>query len=167
MVECAQRGFAMDVRELTGIMGENSGDGRIRGFRNGVPSGDVVRSFGARNRDITLRTFENRNNTKLEGEQYEHFKPYSDALKRISVANEGIFDSGDLFWNLDERKVDGEWGHKTKVFGSSSTYHGRFHVSASASGSGKLVTALVVVSASGRNLPLFLFLLATRDFQLV
>lgn len=155
MVECAQRGFAMDVRELTRIMGAIAGDGRRRGFKNGIPTGDVIRSFRARNRDITLRTFENKENAKLKGENYEDVKTYADALERIAAANDGIFDSGDRFWNLDETKVDGEFGHKTKVFGSSGTHHGGFRASATSAGSGKHLTAVVVASASGRKLPPF------------
>lgn len=104
----ASRGFAMDVRTLRSIMFFIANDGR-RGFPNGIPSAEVVRSFRARNRDITLRNAENKENAKLKRENYHHVKIYADVLRVVEKAHDGMFSDGNRFCNLDETAVDAEY----------------------------------------------------------
>eukprot|EP00171_Calliarthron_tuberculosum_P002548 IDg2548t1 len=155
MIFIATRGFAMDVTTLRSVLASIAADGR-KGFANGIPSDSVVRSFRTRNRDITFRNTENKENAKLRGENFSHVQTYATALRQVVVHNPGIYDDENRVYNLDETHVDGEFGHRVKVFGSSRTHQGGFRVSAAKGGSGKHVTAVVVTSASGRKLPPFL-----------
>lgn len=52
-------------------------------------------------------------------------------------------------------KVDGKFGRKVKVFGSSNTYCRGFRSSYSSAGYGKQLSAIVAASASGRKIPTF------------
>ena len=52
--------------------------------------------------------------------------------------------------NMDETAVSAEFGQPVKVFGAADTTHGGFRA-APESGSGKHITVVVAVSASGRK----------------
>ena len=78
----ASRSFAMDARTLSSVMAAIASAGR-RGFENGLPSADVIRAFRARNRDITFRNAENKEQAKVRGENYYHVKTYANALKHV------------------------------------------------------------------------------------
>ena len=150
----ASKKFAMDLLTLGSVMASIATNGRKR-FKSGIPSAAVIRYFRARNPDITFRNSENKENAKLKGESFEHVQTYAHALRQVEKETPDIFEDGDRFFNLDETAVDGEFGHKVKVFGSADTHHGGFRVSSANSGTGMHVTAVVVTSASGRKLPPF------------
>ena len=102
----ASKGFAMDLPTIRIVMASIAADGRKR-FKSGIPSAAVIRSFRARNRDITFRNSENKENAKLKGENFEHVQTYARALRQVEREIPGIFEDGDRFFNLDETAVDG------------------------------------------------------------
>ena len=65
-------------------------------------------------------------------------------------------------FNLDEMSVDGDFGHRVKVFRFANAQYGGVGFSSKYSGSGKHLAAVVVTSASGSKLPLF-FVFAGKD----
>ena len=75
LVFAASRRSAVDIDGIKRIMGHVAADGRP-GWKNGVPSNDVVRSFRARHREITYRSCENKDCAKLKGESYSHVKGF-------------------------------------------------------------------------------------------
>lgn len=156
LVFAAQRGFAVGVAGLKYVMSQIAADGRP-GWKRGVPSDDAIRSFRARNRDIALRTTENKASVKLKGEQYHHVEGYFRELHRINNRFPGILNDGDRVWNMDESAAETEFGKKTKSFASSRTHHGGSCSAKSSVGPGKHVTALIVASASGHKAPPFFF----------
>ena len=67
-------------------------------------------------------------------------------LRRFEVSNPGLLKDPDRVWNMDETSIDAEHGKREKVYGSSSTHHGGFRNSDNSKGSGRHVTAVIVVS---------------------
>ena len=106
------------------------------------------------NRDITLRTAENKEQGKLHDENYGHVYTFVQVLKAVQSEFPGIYFEPDRLWNMDETSVSTEFGEKEKVFGASDTHHGGFR-SISSNRSNKHITAVVAVFASGRKTPPF------------
>lgn len=153
MTYAANRGFAFAKSTLKSVMAQVSADGRT-GFRtaNGIPSEDTVRSWRARNRDVTYRVAENKRTASLVAERHDHVLTFKNALAQISEKHPGIFADPDRLWNLDETDVTAEFGRKIKVFSSSRSHHGGRRAQRGGKSS-RHVTALVAVSASGRKTP--------------
>ena len=103
------RGFEIDARTLPSGMAAIAADGG-RGFENGVFSADVVRAFRTRNRDISFQNAENKEQTKLRGENYYHVETYANALQQAEAINPGGFTDRDRLWNMDETAVDAKSG---------------------------------------------------------
>ena len=80
MTFIASKRFAMESPTLRSVMASLATDGRKR-FKSWIPSAAIVRSFRARNRDITFRDSENKENAKLKGENFEHVQTYAVALQ--------------------------------------------------------------------------------------
>jgi len=68
----AERGFATDASTLKAIIASVVAKKGIRGIKNGIPSDDYIRSFRARNRDITFRNYEKRELAKKLDENMDH-----------------------------------------------------------------------------------------------
>ena len=64
-----------------------------------------------------------------------------------------MFDEPDGIWNKDEIHVDGEFGHRRKVFSSVRSQCGGFQAVQKCSG--KHLTTVIIASASGKLVPLF------------
>ena len=129
---------------------------RRDGFRTDstMPSAAAVWTWRAHNRDITFRKAENKEFAKLQAENFAHVNTFASALKQVGTEHREIFQSSDLVWNMDETAVSAEFGQPVKVFGAADKKHGGFRA-APAYGSGKHITAVVAVSASGRKPPPF------------
>lgn len=123
IIFAATCGFAADSLDLKGLMSRIAADGRAN-YYQGFPSNDVIRSFRARNRNITYRSSENKDVVKLKGESYHHVKTYADVLKRVDNDFPGMLQDADKIWNMDETAVSAEFGRKFKAFVSSNTHHG-------------------------------------------
>lgn len=161
----ANRGFAFAMSTLKTVMAQVSPDGR-RGFCSpvGIPSDDALRSWGARNRDVTYRVAENKRTAFLVAERHDHVVTFKPTLEQISEKHPGIFADPDRLWIFDETAVDGEFGRKTKVFtsmqmnqGGRRTQRGRKR--------NMHVTVLVAVSASGRKTPPFFIVSGKRMME--
>lgn len=151
MVKGAERGFAFSTQTALNLMADIASDGRD-GYDGNIPSMAALRSWRARNRQVTLRKGENKDAAKLAAESYEHVKTFATALKSVAAANPGIFNDPDRLWNMDETEIDASNGKVTKVFGSSQTNRGGFRKSLK-TGSGRHMTLVVAISASGRKAP--------------
>ena len=155
----ARRGFALQLDTVRKVVADIARDERD-GFRTDstLPSAAAVRTWRAQNMDIKFRKAENKAFAKLQAENFAHVNTFGSALKQVGTEHPEIFQSSDLVWNMDETAVSAEFGQPVKVFGAADTKHGGFKA-APASGSGKHITAVVAVSASGRKTPPFLSLL--------
>lgn len=102
----ASRGFAINHSTLRSIMERIANDGRD-GFqtKNKLPSAEAVRSWRTQNRDITYRTAENKEQAKLQAENYEHVPTFVNVLKNIQSQFSGIFLTPERLWNMDETVV--------------------------------------------------------------
>ena len=60
----------------------------------------------------------------MKGERFEHVLSYVTALKQVDTVHPGIFRNADRLWNMDETKVDAEFGKRVKVLGPLNTHHG-------------------------------------------
>ena len=85
-----------------------------------------------------------------------HVKTLERALKQVEYRKIGIFDDDDFLCNVDERAVMSECGGKFKVHGSSDTHHGGSRAQ-SCFKNVRDLTAVVCVSASGRNAHQYFF----------
>ena len=70
----------MDARTLGSVMPAIASGGR-RGFENGLSSANFIRAFRARDRDIPFINAKNKEQAKVRGENYCHFKTYANALQ--------------------------------------------------------------------------------------
>ena len=120
----AQRGFAVDTLVLRRVVADVVPEHHR--FHSRLLMAAYIRSFRARNRDITLRNYERKELVKFKGEDHLHVKTYALALQRVAAFNIRIFDIPDRYWNLDEAAVDSFYGKKTNVFGDEGTHHGGF-----------------------------------------
>lgn len=92
--------------------------------------------------------------TKLVAEAHYYIKTFAEALGRVQKHYPDIFESVERVLNLDKTEVITDYGKRAKVFGSSSTNHRGFKVSATGE-NGKHVTAVVAISAGGKRDPPF------------
>lgn len=159
----ATRGFAIDVTGLRAVMGRIAADGR-KGWKNGIPSYDTIRSFRARHRDITCRKAESKEHAKLKAENYAHVETFFDALQQVQNLHPGILINPNVIWNMDETAVDANEGDSTKVLSGADSHHGGFRGSSTAYGICKHITAVVAVSASGLIAPPF-FIIAGKKLS--
>lgn len=118
-----------------------------------MPSDAAVRTYCALNRDLTYRRTENKEAAKQNAENFVHVQSFEQRLREVGKRHPGIFDDPNRLWNMDETQVDGEFGHRRKSFSSASSNHGGYSVVRK--GSGKHLTAILNVSASGQLAPLF------------
>ena len=146
-------------------MGRIASDGRAKTYKNGVPSGDAIRSFRARHPELIFRLVENKSAVKLKSEDYFHVKTYEDALRSVSQEFPTIFDDPDLVWNMDETHVDGEFGKRERVVSDGSTHHGGFAKTTAGTGNGRNVTVVFAVSASGKKCPPFFIIKGKRNMS--
>ena len=146
-------------------MGRIASDGRAKTYKNGVPSGDAIRSFRARHPELIFRLVENKSAVKLKSEDYFHVKTYEDALRSVSQEFPTIFDDPDLVWNMDETHVDGEFGKRERVVSDGSTHHGGFAKTTAGTGNGRNVTVVFAVSASGKKCPPFFIIEGKRNMS--
>lgn len=154
LILAGKRGFAAETKDLKSLMAQ-SAEVNGRPYRNGLPCDDAVRPFRSKHREVALRNYESKDNEKIKGERFEHVESFFKILEDIGKQFPGILTDGDRVWNLDETKVDPEFGKKIKVYGDSSSHHGGFRASTTSSGTGRHVTAVIAVSASGKRCPPF------------
>ena len=76
-------GRAIGEASAKEIMGNIANDGRIPGFKNGLPCGDTIRAFRARNPELRFRRAEAKEGVKLRAENYHHVKTYKSVLEEI------------------------------------------------------------------------------------
>lgn len=151
-VTVAAKGYAITNSQMRSIQARVSADGR-KGFQNGIPSNDAVRSFRARTPGLTYRKAENKEAAKIKGENYEHVKTLARELQKVGQDHPGIFDDPDRVWNMDETKVDAQFGIRERTFVGKNSRRGGFQVGSKKSN--KHITAVIAGSASGRVAPLF------------
>ena len=154
MFFASTRGFAATVEDLKAVMHEISRDGRPD-VPAGFPSSDTIRVWRAKNRDITLRGFENKDRSEVLSERYDHVHTLKLALQSVEAFNPRILGNSDNIWNIDEISVETTFGERYKTFGSSSTNHGGSVMTTESGAGGKHVTAVIAVSALGRIAPPF------------
>ena len=106
IVWAASQGFAIDTAQLQSIFAKTASDGRDT-FRtsNGLPSMDTIRSWRAKNRDITFRKLESKSRSKLLAERPEHVRTLQTALQTVAQLHPGIFENPNRLWNLDETEI--------------------------------------------------------------
>ena len=157
----ASRGAAVGYRSLRYMMANIAADGR-KGYVNGVPSDEAIRSFRSRHRDLTFRAQENKERVKLHAESVSHIQPFFDIINDIGKNHPGMLTNPNRIWNLDETAVDGRYGKREKVFLSSDSHHGGFVACSTNKASQKHITAVVCVSASGLKTPPFFIVAGKR-----
>lgn len=152
LLYAARRGFAADTNDLKSLIAQTA---RLnnRPYKNDLPSDDAVRLFRSRHRELTLRNYEAKDKAKPKGERFEHVEPFYAIVEKIGSEHYGLLTNVDLIWNIDETKVDAEYGKRVKVFSDANSHRGGSR--AAAGGSGRHVTAVVAASASGRVCPPF------------
>ena len=142
----------MDVSGVKTALTNICADGR-NSYAGEIPSNAAIRTYRAFNRDITYRKAESKETAKFRGENFDHVNKFKQCLHEVEKRHPGIFDDPDRIWNMDEAHVDGEFGHRRKVFRSAQSHHGGFQPVQK--GSGKHLTAVITASASGKLVPLF------------
>ena len=160
--EAAENGFAVDTSGMKFVLQQICNDGR-RSYQYGAPSSAAIRTYRAKNRDITYRRTENKDAAKLRAENHDHIESLAHRLREIATNHGGIFDNPLPIWNLDEMHVDGEFGERVKVFSGSRSHHGGF--TAVQKGSGRHMTAVIAAAASGHLAPLFLIAAGVNVMQ--
>ena len=154
-VGCASTGgFAVTAEDFKAVMHDIARDVRPD-EPVGFPSPDTIRSWRAKNRDITLRGFENKYRGKILAERYDHMHTLKHALQSVEAFNSGILGNPDNIWNIDETDVNTTFGERCKTLGSSSTNHGGSIMTPESGAGGNHVTAVISVSASEGIAPPF------------
>lgn len=93
---------------------------------SGIPSMDALRSWRAKNRDISYRKEENNSAAKLRDECLDHVATIAIALQEIEEKHGVIFHDADRVWNMDETSICTEAGKVVKVLSGVHNHHGGF-----------------------------------------
>lgn len=138
---------------MRSLQGKISRD-RRRGFRQGTPSSDAIRSFRARNRALIYRSAENVLPIRLAAEKYARVKSLKDVLQILLQKRPALFSDPHRTWNWDETSVLAEYGKNIKCFTPANANRGGTKLTIK--DHGKHVTDEITVSAAGDVAPLFL-----------
>lgn len=148
LVLASCRLFDLDFAGVKTLMASDGNDVK-RGYENGISSPGVLNSLRARQREITVRNCEKKDQVELKGENYQHGRTYFEILQSSDKGNPGILHDEDGLRNRDETKVDTTFGKERK-----------FHKHTMRASKGlakktgaKWITAVYAVWASGRIAP--------------
>ena len=150
--EAAENGFAVDASGMKFVLQQICNDGR-RSYQHGAQSSAAIRTYRAKNRDISYRHTENMDADKLRAENHDRIESLAHRLREIATNHAGIFDNPLQIWNLDETHVNGEFGERVKGFSGVHSYHSGF--TAVKKGPGRHMTAVIASAASGHLALLF------------
>ena len=157
----ASRGAAVGYCSLRYMMAKIAADGR-KGYKNGIPSDEALRSFRSRHRDLTFRAQENKERAKLHAESVSHVQPFFDIINNVGRKTPEMLNNPNRIWNVDETDVDATYGKREKVFTCSKSNHGGFVACSTNKASQKHITAVICVSASGLKTPPFFIVAGKR-----
>ena len=113
LTSAENRRFAVTVDGFKTVMSSILAE-RCKGWKNDVLSDDSIRSFCARNSDLTYRNCKNKDTAKVEVQNYYHFKRYFFILTELNRTHPGTMLNGDRIWNVDETSVDSNFGGRVK-----------------------------------------------------
>ena len=105
----AENGFAVDVGGMKRTLQQICADCR-EGNMHGVPSDATIRTYRAKNINLTYRKTKNKDAAKIKAENFDHVNSLAEHLKDVEKKDPGIFENPLHVWNIDETHVDGEFG---------------------------------------------------------
>lgn len=138
----SSREFGIEKQEVKQFLSRVSVDD-WKGYKNGIPSDEAVRTHLAQNSDILYKRIENKEHAKLVAESFSNMDTFFGTLDDIQRKHPGIFLNANLVWDLEKTADDCTLGKRHKAFTAKDTKNGSNRGVKSTYGSSKHITAVI------------------------